>query len=128
MDTLADMFTIMRNAQAVGKETAVVPYSKLKARILEILSREGFIKEASVKGKKSKKIIEAALSYNEAGRGRISGISRVSKLSRRVYAPSERIKIISKGRLMIVSTPKGVLTGDEAAKHGVGGEIICKVN
>ncbi len=121
------MFTKIKNAQAVGKETVVVDYSKLKKNILDVLLKNKFIKEVSHKGKKDKKIIEITLLYDEKGNGRISGIERISKLSRRIYTPFKKIKSLSRGRLLILSTPKGVLWGDEAIKEGVGGEIICRI-
>ncbi|MEK7575499.1 MAG: 30S ribosomal protein S8 [Patescibacteria group bacterium] len=127
MDIIANMFTKIKNAQAVGKETVVVDYSKLKKNILDVLLKNKFIKEVSHKGKKDKKIIEITLLYDEKGNGRISGIERISKLSRRIYTPFKKIKSLSRGRLLILSTPKGVLWGDEAIKEGVGGEIICRI-
>lgn len=128
MDTIANMFTKIKNAQAVGKETVVVDYSKLKKNILDVLLKNKFIKEVSQKGKKEKKTIEIVLFYDEQGRGRISGIERVSKSSKRIYIPFKKIRSLSKGRSLILSTPKGVLSGEDAIKEGVGGEVICRIS
>lgn len=128
MDTIANMFTKIKNAQAVGKETVVVDYSKLKKNILDVLLKNKFIKEVSQKGKKEKKTIEIMLLYNEQGKGRIFGVERVSKLSKRIYIPFKKIRSLSKGRSLILSTPKGVLSGEDAIKEGVGGEVICRIS
>lgn len=128
MDTIGNMLTSIRNAQAVGKQTVSVPYSKIKMDIAKILAKEKFIKEADHKGKKVKKTIDMILAYDDLGRPAISNIKRVSKPSRRVYSPSSKIKKIRQGfGFQILSTPKGVITGKEAVREKVGGEIICEV-
>ena len=122
------MLTSIRNAQAVGKQTVSVPYSKIKMDIAKILAKEKFIKEADHKGKKVKKTIDMILAYDDLGRPAISNIKRVSKPSRRVYSPSSKIKKIRQGfGFQILSTPKGVITGKEAVREKVGGEIICEI-
>lgn len=126
MDPISDMFTKIRNGQAVKRETVIVPHSKLKMKILEVFQKENLIKEANRKGKKNKKIIEIVLMYDKDGVGKIRDIEKISKLSKRVYAGAKDIKI-QDSYLTIVSTPNGILTGKEARKAGVGGEIICKV-
>lgn len=127
MDTIANMFTKIRNAQAVSKETVVIDYSKLNKNILDTLLKNKLIKAVDSKGKKDKKIIEVTLLYEKEGKGRISSIERVSKSSKRVYVSLKKIKSLSKGRLLILSTPKGILSGNEAIKEKVGGEIICRI-
>lgn len=128
MDSIANMLTVIRNAQAVKKETAAIPYSKLKASILKILERENFIKKTEVKGKKNKKVIEITLSYDEKGNPSIQHLQRVSKLSQRIYIPLKKIKPVQYGKgLWIISTPKGILSNKEAKKEKVGGEIICEI-
>ncbi|HDH04054.1 MAG TPA: 30S ribosomal protein S8 [Candidatus Campbellbacteria bacterium] len=129
MDNIADMLTIIRNAQAVKKETVFVPYSKFKMAIVEILAREGFIKEAVRRGKKNKKIISIVLKYDEKEVPAISHVTRISKLSRRIYLPLNKIHAARARRtLRILTTPKGVLTDKEAHKEKVGGEVICEIN
>ena len=128
MDTIGNMLTSIRNAQAVGKQTVSVPYSKIKMDIAKILAKEKFIKEADHKGKKVKKTIDMILAYDDLGRPAISNIKRVSKPSCRVYSPSSKIKKIRQGfGFQILSTPKGVITGKEAVRGKVGGEIICEI-
>lgn len=128
MDTIGNMLTSIRNAQAVGKQTVSVPYSKIKMEIAKVLAKEKFIKEADHKGKKIKKTIDMVLSYDDLGRPAISSIRRVSKPSRRVYSPSSKIKKIRQGfGFQILSTPKGVITGKEAVREKIGGEVICEV-
>lgn len=128
MDTIGNMLTSIRNAQTAGRQTVYIPYSKTKMRIAEILAKEGFIKEAASKGKKSRKFIEITLAYLEDSSPRISHIARVSKLSKRVYLPSKKIYPVMKGLgMQIFSTPKGILTDKEARKEKVGGEVICEV-
>ncbi len=128
MDTIGNMLTSIRNAQAVGKQTVSVPYSKIKMDIAKILAKEKFIKEADHKGKKVKKTIDMILAYDDLGRPAISNIKRVSKPSRRVYSPSSKIKKIRQGfGFQILSTPKGVITGKEAVREKVGGEVICEI-
>ena len=128
MDTIADMLTAIRNAQAAKKETVSVPYSKIKMEVAKALARDNFIKEVVHKGKKNKKTIDIVLSYDEKKNPIIKNIKRVSKLSRRVYIPLKSIKPVRQGfGTQILSTPKGVFTGKEAKKEKVGGEVICEV-
>ncbi|RLC33507.1 MAG: 30S ribosomal protein S8 [Candidatus Nealsonbacteria bacterium] len=127
-DPISDMFTRIRNAQAVGKETVLIPYSKFKMEIAKILQKQGCIKEVGRKGKKIRKSIEIKLLYEEDGAPRIRQIERISKPSRRIYMSLHNLKkqLRSHG-FMIISTPKGVLTDQEAYKQKVGGEAICRV-
>ena len=128
MDQISDMLTRIRNAQAVKKETAVIPYSKIKMEIAKALLTAGYIEEINRRGKKNKKSIEIALLYDEKGKGTISNISRVSKPSCRVYLPLKEIKPVRSGYgIMLISTTKGILTDKEARKERIGGEVICKI-
>jgi len=128
MDNIANMLTIIRNGQAVKKETVLIPYSKLKMDIIKILEKEKFIKAAEAKGKKNKKFIEAALSYDKEGDPVIRNIKRISKPSRRVYMPIKKIRPVQYGKgILVISTSKGIMADKEAKKEGVGGEIICEI-
>jgi len=127
-DTLSDMFTIIKNAGAVGKERAQIPYSKLKMDVLKVFLKSGFIKDAAKKGKKSKRIIEITLSYDKNGKHAVTGIKRISKLSRRVYVPYKKLRYVAQGYgIAILSTPKGILRDKEARKERAGGEVLCEV-
>lgn len=128
MDPIADMLTKIRNAQSAKKETVAVSYSKIKMAIADLLTKEKFIKEAEHKGKKGKKAINIVLSYDEKGAPAINHISRISKLSQRIYTPFKKIKSIRQGfGTQIISTPKGLMTDKDARKEKVGGEIICEI-
>lgn len=122
------MLTIIRNGLAVKKETVIIPYSKIKSEILKIMEKEKFIKKTEIKGKKNKKNIEVRLAYENDGEPRIQYLQRVSRPSKRIYLPCEKIYPVQYGKgIEIISTPKGVLSNKEARKERVGGEIICKV-
>ena len=128
MSPIADMFSKIRNAQAVKKEMVVIPYSKLKMEIAKAFLRSGYIKEINRRGKKNKKTIEIVLSYDEKRNGAINRIIMVSKPSRRVYLPLKEIKPVRSGRgIMLLSTSKGILTDKEAIKEKIGGEVLCKM-
>lgn len=128
MDTIGDMLTRIRNAQAVKKETVSISYSKLKMEILKILVKEKFLKEAEQKGKKNKKIIDIILAYDSEKNPAINNLVRISKLSRRIYLPLKKIRPVRRGLgIQIISTPRGILTDKEAKKEKVGGEVLCEV-
>jgi len=128
MDPIADMLTSIRNAQAAGKETVSVPYSKIKMEIAKVLAKEKFIKEADHRGKKINKMIDIVLNYDSLNRPTITNLKRVSKPSRRIYSPYSKIKKIRQGfGSQILSTPKGILSGKEARREKIGGEVICEV-
>ena len=127
-DPIADMLTKIRNAQAVKKETVVIPYSKVKMEIAKLFLRADYIKEINRRGKKNKKSIELTLSYDEDGKPAISHLSRISKPSRRVYIPLKGMKPVRQGYgMMILSTSKGILTDKEAIKKKLGGEVLAEV-
>lgn len=127
MDSIADMLVAIKNAQAVGKETVVVPYSKLKFSIADVLAKEGFLSGVEKKGKGPKKFIIMNLRYVD-DRPAISSISRVSRQGTRIYIGRKLIRRVRQGYGMaILTTPAGILTGEEAKKKGVGGEVICEV-
>jgi small subunit ribosomal protein S8 len=128
VDPIADMLTIIRNGYAARKETVVVPYSKLKLNIAKLLQKEKYIKAVEKFGRKTKKILELQLLYKEGKTPAISGIRKISKPSRRVYFSLKDIKPVRQGKgIMILTTPKGVLTGEEARKEKVGGEVIAEL-
>ena len=121
------MFSIIKNAQAVDKETVVLPYSKLKYEIVKILERENYIKKGERKKRKTKKIIQIFLKYKDKMPA-ISEIRKVSKPGQRIYLPAREIKKVKGGfGLAIISTSKGLLTDREARKQKIGGEVICQV-
>ena len=127
-DPIADMITRIRNAQLRTLNTVLIPNSKLRARILDVLKEEGYISDYKPStDEKNIKSLLVSLKYNN-GIPVIKEISRVSKPGRRVYTKADSIKKIQNGLgIAIVSTPKGVMTDIDARKQKVGGEIICKV-
>ena len=132
-DPIADFLTRVRNAIMAGQHTVSVPSSKLKVAIAKILQEEGFIEsfeEIKVEGK-PQKTLRLALKYVGERRERkpvISGLKRVSKPGRRVFTGKNEIPWVLSGMCVaILTTPKGLMTGQRARQLGVGGEIICKV-
>ena len=127
-DPLGDMLTRIRNGQMRGKETVLMPASRFRGNVLDVLQREGYIKgfkKLEIANNKNEFKIE--LKYVE-GQPVIKSISRVSKPGRRVYSRANSIPRVMNGLgLAILSTPKGVMSDVEARKQNVGGEIICRV-
>jgi small subunit ribosomal protein S8 len=127
-DPIADMLTRIRNAQAVKKETVVFPYSKIKWEILNVLSKNGYIKGLDKTNKKNKKSIEIILKYDKEKTPKIFELKRVSKSSRRVYVQAKDIWFFKKGLgIKVLSTPKGILSDKEAKKLNVGGEVLLEI-
>ncbi len=126
-DPISDMLTRIRNAIAVNKHQVVMPHSKIKQGVAELLKNSGFVDGVDVEGEGiSKKLIITINTENS--NARITEISRVSRPGRRLYASVDKIPTIKRGRgIVILSTSRGLMTGDEAKKSKVGGEIICKV-
>jgi small subunit ribosomal protein S8 len=126
-DPISDMLTRIRNAIAVRKNEVRAPYSKIKHSVAELLKANNFIDNVSVEGEGiSKSIVVTINSANT--NARITEIERISKPGRRLYASVEKIPTVKRGRgIIIVSTSKGLMTGDEAKKTRIGGELICKV-
>lgn len=132
-DPIADMLTRVRNAIIGGQTVIAMPNSKIKAEIARVLKEEGFIDSYEVvDGDKSfEQILRLRLKYVGERRQRqpvITGIERVSRPGRRVYTRKQEIPWILSGLgIAILSTPKGVMTGQRARQLNVGGEILCKV-
>ena len=121
------MIIRIKNASDSKKESVVFPHSKLKLAILDTLLKEGFIKSFGKKGKKVVKWIEVGLAY-EGDAPKIHGVERVSKTSKRVYQKAQDIRPVRNGYgLMVLSTPKGILTDSAARKEKVGGEALFKI-
>jgi small subunit ribosomal protein S8 len=126
-DPLADMLTRIRNGQRANKRVVEAPASKLRARVLEVLQREGFIRGYERDDRDGKPVFRIELKYHE-GEPVIRVISRVSKPGRRVYSSVKELPRVRNGLgISIVSTPKGVLSDAEARNENVGGEILCTV-
>ena len=127
-DPIGDMIARLKNAQVRNHKKVVLPSSKFKTKIADVLKNEGFIIDYKVnENEGNKPDLEINLKYNY-GSPVISTIERVSKPGRRIFSSSENLPKINNGLgIAIISTPKGVMTDVDARKQKVGGEIICKV-
>lgn len=127
MDSIANMLIVMKNGSLAGKESVVVPYSKLKNAIGECLKKEGYVARVSKKVKKGFPVLEIELSYKDK-HPKITQVERVSKQSKRVYfGVSDIHKVRNGSGLLVLSTPKGILSGNDARREQVGGEALFRV-
>jgi len=128
-DPVADMLTRIRNGIQAHHDRVEIPASKLKVEIAKILKSEGFIRNYSLADKdKTQAVLRVDLKYSPDGEPVIHGIERISRPGRRVYRNKQEIPSVLGGLgLAIVSTSKGVLAGHQAAKDGIGGEVLCQV-
>ena len=130
-DPIADMLTRVRNALMIGHAVVAIPSSKIKVEIARILKEEGYIEDYFVTDDKPQPVLRIRLKYTGARRNRkpvISGLERVSRPGRRVYTRKRDIPWVLSGLgVSVLSTPKGVITGHQARRLGVGGEILCYV-
>ena len=128
MDFIANTLTSIRNAQAVSKERVKIPFSSLVWNIVKVLEKKSLIDEVSKKGRGLNKFIDLKIKYEENGEPFIRGLKRVSKQGQRIYIGSKDIRPVRNGYgIVIISTPKGVMTGQEAKKKNLGGEVLCKI-
>lgn len=127
-DPVADMLTRVRNASGAGLRYAVIPASKLKIEVTKILESEGFVRGFRLIRDNGQGKIKIAIKYDEQGDPVIRGLVRVSRPGRRVYAGADKVPNVRGGLgKAILSTPKGVLTGDQARGQRVGGEVLAYV-
>jgi len=128
-DPIADMLSRIRNGIQAHHDRVEIPASKLKVEIARILKSEGFIRNYALVDKdKIQATLRVDLKYSPDGEPVIHGIERISRPGRRVYRNKQEIPRVLGGLgLAIVSTSKGVLAGHEAAKNGIGGEVLCQV-
>lgn len=128
-DPISDMLTRIRNAIMVRHESVDMPYSTLKFSIAKLLKEEGYLRNYKVfVDEARKKFIKIYIGYDESSKSVITGLSRVSKPGRRVYAKSEDFGT-TKGKLgtAVVSTSKGLMTDKQATGNGIGGEVLFRV-
>ncbi len=127
-DPIADMITRIRNAVMVRHESVLVPASKMKLAIARIIKEEGFIKDYEVIKGKPGRVIKIYLRYYDGGQSAVTGLQRVSKPSLRVHIGRDEVPRVYGGMgVAIVSTSKGVRTGQQARRLGVGGELLCYI-
>ncbi len=127
MDSISNMLIMMKNGSLAGKDTVAVPYSKVKNAIAECLKKEGYIKSISKKVQKGFPVLEIELVYIDKN-PKITQVQRISKQSSRVYFAVKDIHRVRNGSgLLVLSTPKGILSGNGARKEQVGGEALFKI-
>ncbi|MCZ6790018.1 MAG: 30S ribosomal protein S8 [Chloroflexi bacterium] len=127
-DPIADMLTRIRNALMVGRESVTAPTSKMKVAIAKILKEEGFISDYELVQSPPQDQLRVHLRYHDKNTPVINGLKRISKPGLRIYVEKREIPRFYGGRgLSIISTSKGLMTGQEAWRHGVGGELLCYV-
>lgn len=130
-DPLADMLTRMRNALLRQHPSVSMPHSKLKEAVAVVLKEEGYIEGFEILPDKPRDILQINLKYVGDRRHRqsvITGLERVSSPGRRIYVGKDEIPWVLNGMgIAVVTTPKGIMTGQKARRLGVGGEVICKV-
>lgn len=127
-DPIADMLTRIRNAIMAKHEQVLMPSSRLKLSIARILKEEGFITDYEVIREKPQRVIKVQLKYHDRNKPAINGMKRVSKPGLRVYVGGKEIPRVFSGLgIAIVSTSKGVRTGQQAWRQGIGGELLCFV-
>jgi len=127
-DPIADMLTRIRNAIMARHDFVLVPTSRTKLSIARILKEEGFISNYEVLRGKPHRVIKIYLKYSDKNESVLSGLERVSKPGLRVYVGRKEIPRVYGGLgIAIISTPKGVMTGQKAWRSGIGGELLCYV-
>ncbi len=127
-DPIADLLTRIRNALHAGHATVDVPASGLKREVCRVLKEEGFIQDCSFSEESRPGVIRITLRYDGDHEGVVQGIRRVSRPSLRVYQGAKDLKPVRSGLgISILSTSQGVMTGKQARKMNVGGEVLCEV-
>ena len=127
-DPIADMLTRIRNANMALHDTVDMPSSRLKADIARVLEEQGYIAGWETSSDGTRATLTVKLKYDDDRRRVITGISRVSKPGRRVYADKDSLpKVLGGMGVAIISTSQGLLTGHDARRRGVGGEVLCTV-
>ena len=126
-DPVSDMLSRIRNAMAVNKGEVSLPYSAQKERVAAILVKNGFLKAVKTTEKDGRKLLSIVIN-DENSNAKITEISRLSRPGRRQYVASQEIPVIKRGRgLVVISTSRGMMSGEEAKKQKLGGELICQV-
>ena len=127
-DPIADMLTRLRNAVRAGHPLAEMPSSRMKVAIAQVLREEGFIRGFDVVGAGPKKKLRVLLSYSPSKEPKLLGLRRISKPGLRVYVNQRQIPRVYGGAgVSVLSTPRGVMTGDRARRENVGGELLAFV-
>ena len=127
MDPIANMIVQIKNAGMAGRESIVLPYSKVKENIAKVLVKEGFLKSAEKKSVKGHPALSIDLVIDNRN-PKVTGVKRISKTSKRIYKKSSEIRPVKNGYgHLILSTPKGIMTGRDARKEKLGGEVLFSI-
>ena len=127
-DPIADMLTRMRNAMMRQHQTVSVPHSQVKEAVARVLKEEGYIEDFQVLPEKPQAVILVKLKYVGERRPVITGLERVSRPGRRIYVGKKEIPWVLSGMgVAVLTTSKGIMTGQKARQLGLGGEVLCKV-
>ena len=127
-DPIADMLTRIRNANAMRYKEVEIPSSKVNVEIAKILKNEGFINDYKIKKNNVQDIIVLSLKYGDNKERVITGLKRISKPGLRVYAKADEIpKVLNGLGIAVISTSKGIMTGREARKQSLGGEVLAYI-
>ena len=122
-----NLLTKIKNAQAVQKENIKVPCTKMDEKIVDILIKHGYLKDAEKKGRNPKKVIDIKLNYKDK-KCVIRGVKFISKPSRRIYVGYRDVKLVKGGQgMLLLSTPKDIMTGKEVRKMKIGGEALFEI-
>ena len=128
-DPIADMLTRIRNASAVRKERVIVPFSRMKKGVADVLKAEGYVKEYEILQEGAFRNLSIVLQYSDETVPAIQAIKRISKPGCRIYTKAEDIPVVLRNYgIAILSTSKGIMTNRQAKKMRLGGEIICEVH
>lgn len=127
IDPISDMLTRIRNASKLRHEEVTVPYSEFKIKVLDVLKQKGYVGDYEKTKQGKIDVIKVMLLYDN-NESKISDLQRISKPSQRIYVNKRNIPKSKQGLgIMIISTPKGLMTDDEARKQRIGGELLCEV-
>lgn len=127
-DPIGDMINRLKIAGKMKRDRIIVPYSKLRFAVGSLLKEKGFVKSVAKKGKRVVKSMEVELAYHTDGEPRIADARRISKLSRRVYFSAKDIHPVRRGYgMLVMTTPQGIMSGDDAKKQKVGGEALFEI-
>jgi small subunit ribosomal protein S8 len=127
-DSLSDLFTRLRNGMRAGHDRVDVPSSKLKESVLKVLEQEGFIASFRKVEEAGRPVLRVGLKYDHEGEPIVSGLERVSRPGRRIYAKADAIPSVLGGLgVSIVSTSRGIVTDKTAREKRLGGEVLCNV-
>ena len=127
MDSISNMIIMLKNGSLAGKGSVSLPYSKIKNAIAECLKKEKYVDQISKKVKKGVPMLEIELIYTDK-KPKITEVERISKQSRRIYFQMKDIHSVRNGSgLLVLSTPKGILSGKDARKEQVGGEALFRI-